>query len=189
MNFAFGVDSWKHFFKEINNGESFSVFANGPGDLGSIPGQFILKKGYLMPPCLTLSIIRYRSRVKWSTPRKGVAPSPTSWCHSYWKGSLWVTIDYGHQFYLLCFWSWSEWSVLRNLFFIRESVCFQSMDCFLTQTHHGKPIFSPFVDMMMIQIFFSRYIKHFSSWFVFLSHQKGVDKSLFQAWSTLFDSE
>ena len=39
-----------------------------------------LKKWYLMPPCLTLSIIRYGSRVKWSNPGKGVAPSPTPWC-------------------------------------------------------------------------------------------------------------
>ena len=39
-----------------------------------------LKKWYLVPPCLTLSIIRYGSRVKWSNPGKGVAPSPTPWC-------------------------------------------------------------------------------------------------------------
>ena len=39
-----------------------------------------LKKWYLMPPYLTLSIIRYGSRVKWSNPGKGVAPSPTPWC-------------------------------------------------------------------------------------------------------------
>ena len=39
-----------------------------------------LKKWYLMPPCLTLSIIRYGSRVKWSNPGKWVAPSPTPWC-------------------------------------------------------------------------------------------------------------
>ena len=31
-----------------------------------------LKKWYLMPPCLTLNIIRYRSRVKWSNQGKGV---------------------------------------------------------------------------------------------------------------------
>ena len=62
-----------------------------------------LKKWYLMPPCLTLSIIRYRSKVKWSNPRKGVAPSPTLWFSSYQKGSLWVTIDYSHQLYLLTF--------------------------------------------------------------------------------------
>ena len=41
-----------------------------------------------MPPCLTLSIIRYESRVKWSNPGKGVAPSPTPWCSSYGKGEF-----------------------------------------------------------------------------------------------------
>ena len=60
-----------------------------------------LKKWYLMPPCLTLSIIRYGSRVKWSNPGKGVAPFPTPWCSSYRKGSLRVTLDYGRQLYLL----------------------------------------------------------------------------------------
>ena len=34
--------------------------------------------------------------------REGVAPSPTHWCSSYRKGSLWVTLDYGRQLtYLL----------------------------------------------------------------------------------------
>ena len=47
-----------------------------------------LKKWYLMPPCLTLSIIRYGSRVKWSNPGKWVAPSPTPWCSSYRKGTF-----------------------------------------------------------------------------------------------------
>ena len=41
-----------------------------------------------MPPCLTLSVIRYRSRVKWSNPGKGVAPSLTPLCSSYRKGRL-----------------------------------------------------------------------------------------------------
>ena len=78
------------------------VFANGPGDLGSIPVRVIpkTKKWYLMPPCLTLGIIRYGSRVKRSNPGKGVAPSPTPWCCSYRKGSLRVTLDYGCQLYL-----------------------------------------------------------------------------------------
>ena len=44
-----------------------------------------LKKWYLMPPCLTLSIIRYGARVKWSHPGKGVAPFPPPWCSSYRK--------------------------------------------------------------------------------------------------------
>ena len=52
-----------------------------------------LKKWYLIPPCLTLSNVRYVSRVKWSNPGKGVAPSPTLWGSSYWKGSLLVILD------------------------------------------------------------------------------------------------
>ena len=52
-----------------------------------------LQKWYLIPPCLTLSNIRYISRVKWSNPGKGVAPSPTPRCSSYWKGSLLVALD------------------------------------------------------------------------------------------------
>ena len=63
----------------------FLVFANSPYQK--------LKKWYLMPPCLTLGIIRYRSRVRWTNPGKGVAPSPTPWCSSYRKGSLRVTLD------------------------------------------------------------------------------------------------
>ena len=47
-----------------------------------------LKKWYLMPPCLILSIIR----IKWNNLRNGVAPSSMPQCCSYWKGSLWVTL-------------------------------------------------------------------------------------------------
>ena len=61
------------------------VFANGPGDLGSIPGRVIPKK-FKIPLCLTLSNIRYVSRVKWSNPGKGLAPSPPHWFSNYWKG-------------------------------------------------------------------------------------------------------
>ena len=44
--------------------------------------QRLLKKSYLIPPCLTLGIISYGSRVKWSNPGKGVASSPTPQCSS-----------------------------------------------------------------------------------------------------------
>ena len=43
---------------------------------------------------LTLSIIRCISRIKWSNPGEGVVPSPTPQCSSYWKGSLWIALDY-----------------------------------------------------------------------------------------------
>ena len=56
-----------------------------------------------MTPCLTLSNIRYVSRVKWSNPGKGVAPSPTPLCCSYWKGRLRVSLDYDRLRYI-CKW-------------------------------------------------------------------------------------
>ena len=79
------------------------MFANGPGDRGSreVVSYQSLKKWYLMPPCLALRIIRWGSRVTWSNPGNGVAPSPTPRCSSYWKRSLRVTLDYGRQLYLL----------------------------------------------------------------------------------------
>ena len=58
-----------------------------------------LKKWYFIPFGLTLSIIRYGTKVKESNPRKGVALSPTLQCISYWKGSFSVAFDYGHQLY------------------------------------------------------------------------------------------
>ena len=53
-----------------------------------------LKRWYLMLPCLTLSIIRYGSRVKWNNPGNGVAHFPTPWYSSYRKRSFRVTLDY-----------------------------------------------------------------------------------------------
>ena len=75
--------------------------ANGQVDLGSIPGGVIPKtlKWYLMPPCLTLSNIRYVSMVRCSTPGKRIVPSPTPRCCSNWKVSLLVALDYNHQLY------------------------------------------------------------------------------------------
>ena len=68
-----------------------------------------LKKWYLIPPFLTLSNTRYVSRVKWSNPGKGVAPSPTPRCTSYWKGGLLVALDYSRQLYLQDRYHISKW--------------------------------------------------------------------------------
>ena len=88
------------------------VFASGPGDLGSITGRVIPKtlKMVLDTSCLTLSNIRYISRVKWSNPGKGVAPSPSSQCSSYWKGSLLVVL----YFLLTCPMLVTDWLTLKN---------------------------------------------------------------------------
>ena len=58
-----------------------------------------LEKWYLIPPCLTLSVIRYGSRLKWSNQGKGVVPSPTLRCCSYWKGNLRVTLVHDQPTY------------------------------------------------------------------------------------------
>ena len=129
------------------------VFLNVPGDLGSIPCRVISKtqKWFLMTPCLTLSIIRYGSRLKWNNPGKRVAPSRTPWCSSYRNGSLRVTLIYGRQitFYLLfislnnkisenscsfgfCYWFWlvykpffiTQWSIVFTYVPINVMFCF-----------------------------------------------------------------
>ena len=76
-----------------------------------------------MPPCLTLSIIRYILRIKWSNPGKGVAPSPTSSWSSYWKGSLQIILDYGCQLYLYirCTYLWT--ANYSNLYFWLQFQC------------------------------------------------------------------
>ena len=62
-----------------------------------------LQKWYLMLPCLTLSIIRYGSKVKWINPGKRVAPFLTPWCSSYRQRSFRVAIDYGRKLYFFIY--------------------------------------------------------------------------------------
>ena len=58
-----------------------------------------LKKWYLIPPCLTISIIKYISRVKWNNPGKVIAPTLTPWCSSYVKRGFQVALNYSCQLY------------------------------------------------------------------------------------------
>ena len=77
------------------------MFANGPGDLGSIPGRVIPKTQKMVLDASLLNTQHYKVRIKGKVEqsREGVAPSPTPWCSSYRKGSLRVTLDYGRQLY------------------------------------------------------------------------------------------
>ena len=83
------------------------VFANGPGDLGSIPGRVIPKTQKMVLDASLLNTQHYKVRIKGKVEqsREGVAPSPTHWCSSYRKGSLRVTLDYGRQLYYLYIWT------------------------------------------------------------------------------------
>ena len=85
-------------------GLAVRVFANGPGDLGSIPGRVIPKTQKIVLDASLLNTQHYKVRIKGKVEqsREGVAPSPTP-CSSYWKGSLRVTLDYGRQLYFLLF--------------------------------------------------------------------------------------
>ena len=84
-------------------GLAVRVFANSPGDLGSIPGRVIPKTQKMVLDASLLNTQHYKVRIKGEVEpsREGVAPSPTPWCSSYRKGSLRVTLDYGRQLYLL----------------------------------------------------------------------------------------
>ena len=65
----------------------FQVFANGLGDQGSILGRVIPKTQKMVLDAALLSTQHYKVRIKakWSNPGKGVVPSPTHRCRSYWK--------------------------------------------------------------------------------------------------------
>ena len=92
-----------------------------------------LEKWYLMPLSLTLSIIRWGSRVKWSDTENGVAPYPTSWCSSYWTGAFRFPLTKVANFtYLLVYiyiyiyiyiWSVNVWIEFWERLETRESIC------------------------------------------------------------------
>ena len=94
---------YRHAYQTLALWFKCSPMARETWVLSQVESYQRLRKWYLMPPCLTLGNIRYGSRVKWVNHGKGVAPSSTPWCSSYRKGNLWVTLDYGHQLYLLIY--------------------------------------------------------------------------------------
>ena len=100
------------------------VFANGPGDLGSIPGRVIPKTQKMVLDASLLNTQHYEVRIKGKVEqsREGVAPSPTPWCSSYWKGNLRVTLDYSRQLYLLIYsyfegFAFVSWYINRHWLF------------------------------------------------------------------------
>ena len=79
------------------------VFTNGPGDWGSVLVRVIPKTQKMVLDDALLNTQYYKVSIKGKVEqsKEGVVPSPTPWCCCYWKGNLWVTLDYGHQIYLL----------------------------------------------------------------------------------------
>ena len=60
-------------------GPAVRVFANGPGDLGSVPGRVIPKTQKMVLDASLLNTQHYKVRIKGKVEqsREGVAPSPT----------------------------------------------------------------------------------------------------------------
>ena len=96
---------------------------------------------------LTLRNIRYVSGARWSNPEKGKAPFPTTRCSSYWKGSLLVAFDYGHQLYFLLmiqnctqWWVFLQrlWGVWRHTFVVITPSSTDSESLYLFEPIHGS---------------------------------------------------
>ena len=71
------------------------VFANGQGDLGSIPGHVIPNSLKMVLDAALQYKVRNKGKVEQSG--KSVALSPTIRCRSYGKVILLFALDYGHQ--------------------------------------------------------------------------------------------
>ena len=84
------------------------VFANCPGDLGSIPGRVIPKTQKMVLDATLLNTQQYKvcikSKVEQSRERSSALP------YTYWKGSLLVGLDYSHQLY---FYLWEPLLLLK----------------------------------------------------------------------------
>ena len=71
------------------------VFANGPGDRGSIPDRVIPNTQKMVLDAAFFNTQNYKVRIRCivSNPGEGVAPSPSPRCSIYLKGSLRVNLD------------------------------------------------------------------------------------------------
>ena len=70
------------------------VFANGPGDLGSIPGHVIPKIFKMVLDTSLLNTQHYKVHIKGKVEQSRESSS-------YWKERLLVALDYGRQLYLI----------------------------------------------------------------------------------------
>ena len=76
------------------------VPANGPGDVSLILSHTTQKMA-LDTFLLNIQLYKVHIKGKWSNPEKGVSPSPTLRCRSYWKKkSHQIALDYGRPTYI-----------------------------------------------------------------------------------------
>ena len=133
-----------------------------------------LRKWYLIPPSLTLSIKRYESRIRWSNPGKGVVPSSISRCSSNWKESQLYLYIYIYiyiycyaamcpaNYHVLAFWlfipqyqSWSQvyLSPLTHTWLIECGVFSCPYELVLIETVEER---RPFFPLLTLAYYYSR---------------------------------
>ena len=80
------------------------MFANGPGDRGSIFGRAIPKTQKVVLDTSLFNTQHYKVGIKSKVERskERSTPSPIPRSSSYWKGNFWVILDYGRQLYFTC---------------------------------------------------------------------------------------
>ena len=79
------------------------------------------------------------------------------WCNSYWKGSFWVTLDYGHQLYLLIFGSVNGTSTPYGLFGTKIWFICKCFIIIITRFSPSIPI------IFLIMLYYLSVIKKFST--------------------------
>ena len=108
------------------------VFANGLRDWGSIPVWVIpnTQKMVLDASLLNTQNCKIQIMGKWWNPGKRVAPSSTPQCSSYFKGRLWVALDYVWTYYLLNYYIYIYICIYIICFFCNQN--FKVKYCFST---------------------------------------------------------
>ena len=76
------------------------VFANCPGDLGSIPGRIRPKTFKIVLDTSLLNTQQYKVRIKGKVKQSRERSSTLPYTLVYWKGSLLVALAYSRQLYL-----------------------------------------------------------------------------------------
>ena len=81
-------------------------FANGQGDLGSIPGRVIAKTLKIVLDTSLLNTQQYKVRIKSKMEKsgKGVAPSPRLSVVAFEKGAFWSLSTTVAYFTLITYW-------------------------------------------------------------------------------------
>ena len=122
-----------HFTSILHMHES-DLWKTHPGDLGSIPGRVIPKTFKMVLDTSLLNIQQYKVRIAGKVEQSRERSSALSYTsvHRFWKGSLRVALDYGHQLYFI-----SSLVISRSTFHFNTCVCWLEIHVRITRVTIG----------------------------------------------------